>query len=294
MAIVNFGSLNLDHVYHVPHFCMGGETLLAGDVTEFAGGKGLNQSVAVARSGAAVLHAGMLGAGGEVLRNYLEDNGVDTSLLQRCDAPQGHTVIQVDPAGQNCIVVCGGSNQLVSAEYIDDTLKKFHSGDYLMLQNEISGLSRIISAAHARGLRVVLNASPVNDALLQADLSKLTWLVVNELECMAVAGCEGVMEAYETLKARYPGVGILLTLGSGGSVSWADGEDVRQQAYPARVLDTTGAGDTFAGYFVGCLANGFSRSDAMRFASMAASLAVSRPGAAASIPLMKDVQQALC
>ncbi len=293
MSIVNFGSMNLDHVYAVPHFIKGGETLLSGALTESIGGKGLNQSVAAARAGAEVFHAGMLGLGGEPLRECLVKNGVDVSLLQPCDRPQGHTVIQVDPSGQNCIIVFGGSNQAVSRDYIDRTIERFAPGDYLMLQNEISNLDYLLDAAVRRGLQPVLNASPINDALLKLDFSRLAWLVVNEIECAAIAGREDVWEAYETLKARYPNAGILLTLGADGSVCWKDGEEVRQKAYPARAVDTTGAGDTFVGYFVGCLTRGCDRREAMRRASMAAALSVTRPGAAEAIPTMEEVRRAL-
>ena len=293
MAIVNFGSLNLDKVYRVPHFCAGGETILAKSQTDSVGGKGLNQSIAIARSGAAVRHAGMIGDGGETLRGYMHVNGIDTSLLQTCSAPQGHAIIQVNPAGQNCIIVYGGSNQLVSVPYIDETLDRFQAGDYLMLQNEISNVDHLITCAHNKGMRVVLNASPVDENLLRVDFAALDWLVVNEIECMAIADCNDLTQAYETLKRRYPDVGILLTMGVEGSVSWADREEIRQRAYPVKAMDTTGAGDTFVGYFVGCLANGFSRAEAMRHASMASAVAVSRLGAASSIPLMADVKKAL-
>lgn len=293
MSIVNFGSMNLDHVYAVPHFITGGETLLSGALTESIGGKGLNQSVAVARAGAEIFHAGMLGLGGEPLRDCLVKNGVDVSLLQPCGRPQGHTVIQIDPAGQNCIIVFGGSNQAVGREYIDQTLERFGPGDYLMLQNEISNLDYLLQAAAGRGLKLVLNASPINDALLALDFSPLEWLVVNEIECAAIAGREDVWEAFETLKARYPNAGILLTLGADGSVCWKDGQELRQKAYPARAVDTTGAGDTFVGYFVGCLTRGCARQEAMRRASMAAALSVTRPGAADAIPTMEEVRRAL-
>ncbi len=293
MAIVNFGSMNLDHVYRVPHICVSGETILSDEVMEFAGGKGLNQSIAAVRSGARVSHAGMLGAGGDMLRKYLDDSGVDTSLLQICDAPQGHSIIQVDHNGQNSIIVYGGSNQCVSAEYIDQTLVKCETGDYIMVQNEISCLNHLIFSAHALGLKVVLNASPVNSTLLQVDFSKVSCLIVNELECSAIAGCNSAMDAFEILQNRYPQTSILLTLGSDGSLCWADGETIHQKAYPVSVVDTTGAGDTFAGYFIGCLVNGYSRDEALRYASMAASIAVTRPGAACAIPTMECVLSAL-
>ena len=192
MNIVNFGSMNLDHVYAVPHMIRGGETLLSENLSDVAGGKGLNQSIAVARSGAAIFHAGMVGVGGQMLLDCLKESGVDTSLLTPCDAPQGHTVIQVDPSGQNSIIVFGGSNQCLTTERIDEILARFQPGDYLMAQNEISNLGYLLNAAADRGLKIVLNASPINDALLALDFSRVEWLVVNEIECAAIAGCDDV------------------------------------------------------------------------------------------------------
>lgn len=290
MAIVNLGSMNLDHIYMVPHFIQGSETLLAEGLRESLGGKGLNQSIAVARSGAKIFHAGMLGIGGNPLKCCLDGSGVDTSLLCTCDVPQGHTVIQIDPSGQNSIIVFSGSNHAVSTTYVGEILSRFGPGDYLMIQNEISNLEYALETACRRGMRVVLNASPINNALLKLDISRLEWLVVNELECSAMARCSDVGQAYEQLKKRFPSIGILLTLGAGGSVSWKDGEEIRQAAYPAKAVDTTGAGDTFVGYFTGMLAQGCSRREAMRLASMAASIAVSRPGAAPSIPVLAEVE----
>ena len=248
MNVVNFGSLNLDHVYAVDHFCRAGETIHTAGYTQNAGGKGLNQSIAVARSGQTLCHAGMLGAGGE---------------------------------------------PLAQPEDIDAVLSHFAPGDYLLMQNELSNFTYLLRAAVGRGLRVVLNASPISEEVLAADLTGVDWLVVNEIECAAIAGCSTPEEGYAALRARYPGLGILLTLGSEGSVSWKDGVEIRQCAYPVQAVDTTGAGDTFMGYFVGCLAQGMERKDAMQYAAMAASIAVTRPGAAPSIPMMAEVRAAV-
>ena len=293
MQVVNFGSLNIDHVYAVEHFCRAGETIHTGSYTQSVGGKGLNQSIAVARSGQPLFHAGALGAGGEQLEKTLTACGVDLRYLQHVATPQGHAIIQVQPDGQNCIFLYGGSNQTIGPEEIDAVLSHFDAGDYLLLQNEISNLPYLLHAAAARGLRIVLNASPISQWLLEEDLSCLDWLVVNEVECMALAHCDDPDEGYAALRARYPGIGILLTLGESGSVSWKDGEEIRQQAYPVHAIDTTGAGDTFMGYFVGCLAQGMTRKDAMQYAAMASSIAVTRPGAAASIPEMPEVRAAV-
>lgn len=293
MNVVNFGSLNLDHVYAVDHFCRAGETIHTAGYTQNAGGKGLNQSIAVARSGQTLCHAGMLGAGGEPLAQLLEGCGVDLRYLGRTETPQGHAIIQVQPDGQNCIFLYGGSNQAVTPEDIDAVLSHFAPGDYLLMQNELSNFTYLLRAAVGRGLRVVLNASPISGEVLAADLTGVDWLVVNEIECAAIAGCSTPEEGYAALRARYSGLGILLTLGSEGSVSWKDGVEIRQCAYPVQAVDTTGAGDTFMGYFVGCLAQGMERKDAMQYAAMAASIAVTRPGAAPSIPMMAEVRAAV-
>ena len=293
MKIVNFGSMNLDHIYAVPHMILGGETLLSTGLTEAPGGKGLNQSIAVARAGAPISHAGMLGQGGEPLKACLEESGVDTSLMVPCSAPQGHTVIQVIPGGQNSIIVYGGSNQLLTREHIDRALDTLPAGGWVMAQNEISNLDHILDACAARGLRLVLNASPINDGLLALDFSKVAWLVVNELEAAAIAGCDDPWKAAAEILARFPGTALLLTLGESGSVSWEGGVEVRQPAFPARAVDTTAAGDTFMGYFVAAMSRGEGRQQAMRTASMASSIAVSRPGAAPSIPVRAEVEAAL-
>jgi len=293
MNVVNFGSLNIDHVYAVDHFCRAGETIHTKSYTQNAGGKGLNQSIAVSRSGQKVHHAGLLGPEGTRLAELLSGSGVDLRYLKHTDVPQGHAVIQVQPDGQNCIFLYGGSNQAVTPQEIDGVLMQLNAGDYLLLQNEIANLTYLLRAAARRGLRVVLNASPISDELLNADLSGVDWLVVNEIECAAMAGCGDAQAGYETLKQRYPSLGILLTLGSEGSVSWKDGTEVWQCAYPVKAVDTTGAGDTFMGYFVGCLAQGMERQTAMQYASMASAISVTRPGAAASIPLMDEVRAAV-
>ena len=293
MNVVNFGSLNIDHVYAVEHFCRAGETIHTSGYTQNAGGKGLNQSIAVSRSGQKVYHAGLLGPEGARLADLLTDSGVDLRYLKHTSVPQGHAVIQVQPDGQNCIFLYGGSNQAVSPQEIDEVLAQLDAGDYLLLQNEISNLTYLLRAAVRRGLRVVLNASPISDELLHADLTGVDWLVVNEIECAAMAGCDDTQAGYETLRQRYPGLGILLTLGAEGSVSWKDGTELRQCAYRVKAVDTTGAGDTFMGYFVGCLAQGMDRQTAMQYASMASAISVTRPGAAASIPLMDEVRTAV-
>ena len=298
MKVLNIGSLNLDYVYQVEHFVRPGETLSALSQSVNPGGKGLNQSIALARAGAQVFHAGCLGRGGETLKSLLEENGVDTSLLQPVDQIQGNAVIQVNREGQNCILLFGGSNRCLSPEQIDRALEAFSREDILVLQNEVNDLPRIVDKAYARGMQIVLNPSPYDDGLRNVDFGKLSWIFVNEVEAAQISGSENPDQAWLRLHQAYPKLSVLITLGSAGSVAWrVEGEQVihqRQEVFPVTAVDTTAAGDTYTGFFIGGLLDRLPLRECMRRASMASAISVQRPGAASSIPLIAEVERALC
>lgn len=159
MKILNFGSLNLDYVYGVEHFVMAGETISSSSRDTFCGGKGLNQSVALAKAGGNVFHAGNIGAEGGMLRDMLESAGVDTHLTKEVGVPTGHAIIQVNKKGNNCIILFGGANQQITSAQTDATLAEFSAGDYLILQNEVNMLAEIIDKAYAKGMVIFLNPS---------------------------------------------------------------------------------------------------------------------------------------
>jgi ribokinase len=297
MKVLNFGSLNLDYVYAVDHFVRPGETLSSLSQRVVPGGKGLNQSIALARAGAAVYHAGRVGAGGGSLRALLAENGVDTGFLPDTEELQGNAVIQVTPAGENCILLFGGSNQCVTEEQIDRTLAAFQPGDYLVLQNEINLLPRIVDRAYTRGLRIVLNPSPWDGKLDEVDFAKLSWLLMNEVEAGEMTGSQEPETAWEIIHGRYPLLSAVITLGGAGSAAWrvtsSGTEHARQAAFPAVAADTTAAGDTYTGYFIAGLMEGLPLGTCMARASMAAAISVTRPGAAPSIPTRDEVEAAL-
>lgn len=294
MRILNFGSLNLDYVYAVEHFVRPGETLDVLSRTVKAGGKGLNQSVALARAGARVWHAGCLGEGGELLKNTLEANGVNTDYLLPVPEAQGHAVIQVNAAGENCILLCGGSNRCVPESHIRRVMENFHAGDWLVLQNEINGLPLIVELASAAGMHIVLNPSPYNAALEEVSLSAIDWLLVNEVEAGQISGSSDPETAWEKLHAKYGGLSLLVTLGSRGSMAWRVSggtvEHNREAARPVEAVDTTAAGDTYTGYFVSGLTEGLLLPACMKQAGLAAAVAVTRPGAAESIPWKHELR----
>ena len=292
MKALNFGSLNLDYVYQVDHFVGPGETLSALSQSVNPGGKGLNQSVALARAGAPVYHGGCVGAGGELLAALLEKNGVDTRFLRRVEAIQGNAMIQVAPSGENCILLFGGSNQQVSRAQIEEALSQFGPGDYLVLQNYINNLPLMVELAHDRGMILALNPNPYNDRLTGVDFAKLSWLLVNEVEAEQISGSGEPQAAWEAVHSRWPGVSLVVTLGKRGSVAFpaGGGEPVFQPAFPAKAVDTTGAGDTFTGYFLAGLMEARPLPECMVRASLAAALSVARPGAADSIPTREELE----
>ena len=292
MKILNFGSINLDYVYSVDHFVRPGETLSSSHMDVFSGGKGLNQSIAIARSGAKVYHAGAVGVSdGEPLLKILSENNVNIDFVEKIDTSStGHAIIQVDDNGENSILLFGGTNQLISKKKVDDTLSHFQKGDLLILQNEISNLKYIIDQAYEKEMIIVLNPSPMNDIINSISLYKVSYFILNEIEAADICQINSKnADLSEVLNKKYPEARIILTLGENG-VLYIDKESkIQKSIFKVPVIDTTAAGDTFTGYFIGQIANGESIENSLKIASMAAAISVSRKGAEPSIPTIDEV-----
>ncbi len=290
MKILNFGSLNIDHVYHVPHMVRPGETLSSFDLNHFAGGKGANQSVALAKAGLDVWHAGKIGQEGRWLTDLLEKNGVHTEYVETYEGPTGHTIIQVTPEGQNSIILFGGGNQSITHEEVNRTLTAFSEGDYLVLQNEINLMPYILNAAREKGLVICLNPAPFDRDILSWPLDVVDLLVVNEIEAQELAGFEGsFQEVLDQLIKKYPDMEILMTVGKEGAYYGSGEERIHVPIFDAPVVDTTAAGDTFFGYFLASRIKGMSVRQSMERATRASAITVSRPGAMDSIPMAYEL-----
>lgn len=292
MRALNFGSLNIDYVYSVAHTVKPGETLSAGSCSSFCGGKGLNQSVALARAGAEVFHAGSIGSDGEMLREKLDEFGVNTDFISVTTGQSGHAIIQVSDDGQNAILVYGGANKTITEKQIDDVLASFNAGDFLFLQNEINSVEYLIRKAKSMGLTTVFNPSPFTPEILSLPLGSLSFIVVNETEANELTGKTSANDIISAFSEKYPGVNVLLTLGEDGSVCSFNGEVRRQPAFRVKAVDTTAAGDTFTGFFFAFLDRVGVR-EALRVASAASALAVSRAGASDSVPTVDEVMSFL-
>ena len=293
MKLLDFGSLNIDHTYQLPHLVRPGETLASDSYHKSEGGKGFNQAVALAKAGQEVYLAGAIGQDGLFLRDYLQELGVHTERLCVLDAPTGHAMIQLDTEGQNCIILFGGTNGMITEAMIDEVLADFGAGDYLLLQNEISHVDSIICAAHAKGMHIILNPSPMSPELLTWPLELVEWFVLNEIEGADITGKTQPKEMLDELLRRYPACHVVLTLGERGSVYADATQRIDQSIVPAHTVDTTAAGDTFTGYFIHALLQGEAIQQALKTAACASAITVSRPGAGRSIPAAEEVQAAM-
>ena len=289
MKILNFGSCNIDYVYSVDHIVEAGETETSSSLETYPGGKGLNQSIAVAKAGANIYHAGCVGFDSEILTDILSENGVDISLLKKVDEKNGHAIIQVNTAGENSIFLYPGSNEMISKEYIDSVLEKFSDGDIILLQNEINNVDYIVDKAYEKNMCIILNPSPFNEKINKIDLNKITYIILNKVEAKTISGCDIPEESLTYIKNKFPNIKIVLTLGSKGCIYYDGEERVYQSAFVVEAVDTTAAGDTFMGYFVAGLAEDASRAKILRIASAASAISVSRNGAAPSIPGKSEV-----
>ncbi len=289
MKIVNIGSANIDYVYQMEHFIQPGETQSCERLSIGCGGKGLNQSIALAQAGTEVYHAGFIGAEGAFLAEKMKSKGVDTRFVRTGKGPNGHANIQVDASGQNCIILYGGTNRQFTHAFVDEVLDFFAAGDICVLQNEINDVPYIIERCHERGIRVAFNAAPYRDAIREYPLDKVDWLIVNEVEGGGLSGETDYDAIAGRLIELYPDVRVVLTMGRAGCIYRSAHESARVGACSVKAVDTTAAGDTFIGYFLRGVVESLPVRDALRLATVASAISVTRAGAADSVPSYDEV-----
>jgi ribokinase len=278
--VYNLGSLNIDRVFRVPHLVRPGETIAASALAELAGGKGLNQSVALARAGARVTHIGKVGADGLCLRDKLAAEGVDVSFVALDSGATGQAMIQVDDAGENSIVLLGGENARIAPAEIEAALAHAEPGSWLLLQNETSGVAHAMQVAKQLKLLVAFNPAPFDERVAGYPLELVDLLCVNENEAAPFRGALG---------KRLCDCEVLLTLGAGGATLQTAAGELHAPAKRVTVVDTTAAGDTLLGYFLAARLRGLSAERCLEIANAAAGLCVTRSGAMDSIPHWLEV-----
>ena len=288
MKVLCFGSANLDHVYKVDHFTVPGETQGCLEYNIKCGGKGINQAIAMALAGNDTYFAGIIGSDGGLLKDALVDKGVHIDYMKISNKPTGHAIIEVDQSGQNHILLYGGTNKDIDFEYIDEVLSHFSKGDIVVLQNEINNVPYIIERCYEKEMKIFFNAAPYDIAVKNYPI-EVTWLVVNETEGATLSNEEDYEKIIQTLKQKYPHTHILFTMGKEGSRVLTDKEDIKVEALKVNAVDTTGAGDTYIGYFVRGIVEEMPLLETAQMATKASAIAVTRFGAVDSIPNYEEV-----
>lgn len=284
MQVHNFGSINLDLIYRVPHIAAPGETLASSGLTRGLGGKGANMSVALASSGATVRHYGAVGGDGLWVVDVLRDKGVICDDILVLDRPTGQAIIMLDDAGENAITLLGGANRALPGSLIDTLLGHADPGDWLLVQNETNAGAEVADKARRAGLKVAYAAAPftVESARAMAGLTDL--LAVNGIEAQQMEQAMG-----QPLTAL--GIAqVLVTRGADGATFSHAGAEQSQPAFPVTAIrDTTGAGDTFLGFLLGRICQGDAPATALKRAAAASALAIQKDGAIPAIPLLSEV-----
>ena len=293
MKVLNIGSMNLDLVYSVDHIVQPGETEASFALDTFLGGKGLNQSMALAKAGVEIYQGGMIGEDGQVFLDACAEYGVKADYIRTVPGKSGHAVIQRDKNAQNCILLYGGANQMLTEAYVDEVLSSFAAGDILLLQNEVNQMPYIVEKAYEKGMQIALNPSPFNEKLEAVDMAKISIFLMNEVEGHQITGLTDPDEIIAEMLRRFPKARIVLTLGKDGAV-YADADQKHfQPIFKVQAVDTTAAGDTFTGYFLAGLLDGMPVPEILKMSAKASSIAVTRAGAVPSIPYREEVLSAL-
>ena len=288
MAIWNLGSINADMVYAMPHLPAAGETLAARSLDQFLGGKGANMSVAAARAGSIVHHIGAVGPEGSWALERLKGYGVGTAHIAQTDTPTGHAIIAVEPDGENQIILFPGANRALARDQLGQALSQANAGDILVMQNETSLQPEAAQLGRQLGLRVCYAAAPFDAGAVQAVLPYLDFLILNEVEARQL------QQATDRSPGEIGVKDVIITLGARGArhIDGTTGAVQNVPALPVTAIDTTGAGDTFTGYVLSGLDRGLPMAEAMKLASRAAALMVTRRGTADVIPELAEVQAA--
>lgn len=292
MKILNFGSINIDLIFSVDHIVAPKETISSSSLVQSSGGKGANQSVAVAKCALAeIYHAGLIGPEGLWLKEKLSSYNVDTTYIKQIDQPTGQAIIQLDKEGQNSIVLYGGANQKFTKEWIDEVLDDFPPNNWVMIQNETNLLDYIIDKAKEKNHKICFNPAPFDNSFFSLPLNKIDLLIVNEIEAEQAIKEVDVVVALNQLAKKYTEATIVITSGSDGALYSFKGKTGSFGTWEVPVVDTTAAGDTFIGYFLATYLKYDNIDKAIELASRASNITIMSKGAIDTIPVLKELNK---
>ena len=293
MAVINFGSINVDHVYQVDHFVQPGETLASNNYTRLLGGKGANQSIALARAGSDVWHVGKINEEDAGFKQTMIRENINCKYVSCTETPSGHAIIQVTPSGENAIVLFGGANHELSPKDIMQALDGAKPSDWVLTQNETSAIDQVLLQAKEKGLKVAFNPAPMTESVKHLPHHCIDLLIVNEVEAEELSGHEDLDKIEAYFRQEWPQAEVLITLGKAGVRMVKKDKTINVPAFEVTAVDTTAAGDTFIGYFLSAYSAHSESKTALLRACAASALAVTKAGAAQSIPSKDEVNRFL-
>ena len=290
--ILVVGSANMDYTVYMPSFPLEGETVFGTSRFIQPGGKGENQAVAIAKANKTqTVFVAAIGKDkdGELIKRTLADYKIDAKLIELDNVETGNATIFVNDSSENEIVVVKGANGEIKTKDID--LSLIDNCDYVVLQNEIpEEVNRfVIIEAKKRQKVVIYNPAPFRP--VDEDIWPLIdYFVPNKVELFKYTGESDYLEGAKKLLSKSV-KNIIVTLGKEGSVLINNDKVIKINAYPAKAIDTVAAGDTYVGYFASSIASGYSVEEAMKYASKASAITVSRKGSVISIPFGNEVYE---
>lgn len=293
MAILNFGSINIDHVYQVDHFVKPGETLDSTDYQQLLGGKGANQSIALAAAGADVSHIGRINEHDVQFKQTLIKHGISCRDLVCGETPSGHAIIQVTPSAENAIVIFGGANREIDAKQVAKALSDTKSSDWVLTQNETSALEDVLRQAKEKQLKVAFNPAPMTESVKSLPYDCIDLLIVNETEAAAITEKDDLDAILDHFRAHWSHAEVIVTLGKAGVVMLKGDKTIKVDAFVVDAVDTTAAGDTFIGFFLAAYSTHADAKKALTHGCAASAISVTRKGAAQSIPTRQEVDRFL-
>ena len=293
MAVINFGSINIDHVYQVDHFVQPGETIASSHYQCLLGGKGANQSIALARAGSEVLHVGKINEADVAFKQTMIRDGIDCKHITCTETASGHAIIQVTPSADNAIVLFGGANHEITHKDIMYALDTVKPADWVLTQNETNNIDQVLAQAKAKGLRVAFNPAPMTESVKHLPHECIDLLIVNEVEAEELSGRKDLDKIEAYFREDWSHAEVLITLGKVGVRMLKKDKTIDVPAFEVDAVDTTAAGDTFIGYFLSAYSNHTDSKTALIRACAASALAVMKLGAAQSIPNKEDVNRFL-
>jgi ribokinase len=293
MAVINIGSINIDHVYQVDHFVHPGDTIASRHYQCLLGGKGANQSIALARAGSEVRHVGKINEADVAFKQTMIRDGIDCKHVTCTETASGHAIIQVTPSAENAIVLFGGANHEMTPKDIMHALDNVKPEDWVLTQNETNGIEQVLIQAKEKGLRVAFNPAPMTQSVKHLPHECIDLLIVNEVEAQEISGRQDLNKIEDYFRQNWPHAEVLITLGKAGVRMLKKDQTIDLPAFEVEAVDTTAAGDTFIGYFLSAYSNHTDSKVALTRACAASALAVMKVGAAQSIPNQENVNRFL-